>query len=210
MNYNHFRKYYNNFQLLGSKEIINSRIKFINFYTPLISSLANTSINRLDNIYHYKQSFINKKPFKHIDKSILFDKLKILAKHLNQIYRLGFVHGDLNMKNIIFDGESFIVVDFEPSLFQWKNGIRKIMMTPPYWSFNDIQNKNITFESDKIGFYCFCLRILNNDFFIKDRIKITKIRQNSFIEFLPIQEQKLINMEYEDLLFDAQKVANIY
>ena len=204
MDNNHFKKCYNNFLLLGSKGHIDSRIKFINYYTPLISSLAPTSIKRLGSNYYYKQSFINRKSFKHIEKSILFDKLKILAKHLNKVSTLGFVHGDLNMKNIIFDGESFIVVDFEPSLIQRKNGIKKIMMTPLYWSYNDIQNKTITIESDKIGFYCFCLRILNNDFFIKDRIKITLKRQNNFIEFLPIPEKQLIDMEYEDLLLNAK------
>jgi len=209
MDNNHFRKCYNSSQLLGSKEHINGRIKFINFYTPLISSLAGTSIKRLNNNYYYKQSLIKKKPFKHIGKSILFDKLKILAKHLNKISNLGFVHGDLNMKNIIFDGESFIVVDFEPSLFQKKNGIKKIMMTPPYWSYNDIQNKDITFESDKIGFYCICLRIFDNNFFIKDRIKITLKRRNNFIEFLPIPEKKLIDMQYEDLLLHAKTVTSI-
>ena len=209
MHSNHFKKCYKNSNLLGCEEHISDRIKFINFYTPLISSLARTSIKRLNNNYYYKQSFIKKKPFKHFGKSLLLDKLKILAKHLNKISNLGFVHGDLNMKNIIFDGESFIVVDFEPSLFQKKNGIKKIMMTPPYWSYNDIQNKDITFESDKIGFYCFCLRILDNNFFIKDRIKITLKRQKKFIDFLPLPEKKLICMQYEDLLLHAKTVTNI-
>ena len=205
---NFFRKRYNCANLLGGDKHIYNRIKFINVYTPLISSLAITSIKKNCDRYYYTQSFIKKKPFRHYRKTILLDKLSILATHLTKVMNLGFVHGDLNMKNIIFDGKKFVIVDFEPSLFQKKNRMKIIMMTPPYWSYNDIQNKDITFESDKIGFYCFCLRILNKRFFIEDRINITIKRQKEFIEFLPLSERELICMQYEDLLLHAKTVVD--
>jgi len=81
-----------------------------------------------------------------------------------QITDCGFVHGDLNMKNILFDGKNFIIIDLEPSLFQIKNKIKQLMIAPPYWSFNDIQNNTVSTESDKIGFFVFAAGFLITSF----------------------------------------------
>ena len=159
----YFRKVYSQTDLLGSEQDIIDRIDFINEYSPLIPSLVTTSIWENGTNYEYKQPFIRKKSFRKHNKSFLVNKLENLARDLNQITDCGFVHGDLNMKNILFDGKNFSIVDLEPSLYQIKNKMKQLMMTPPYWSFNDIQNNTVSTESDKIGFFCFCCRVFNNN-----------------------------------------------
>lgn len=196
----YFRKIYRQTDLLGREKDIVDRIEFINKYSPSISVLATTSIWKNGTNYEYKQQFIRKLTFRKHNKSFLVNKLKVLAKELDHILDYGFVHGDLNMKNILFDGTKFCIVDLEPSLYQIKNKKKQLMMTPPYWSYNDIQNNTVSNESDKIGFFCFCCRVLNYNFFIKDRIRLTKKRQKEFVEFLPINENKLVSMNYDDLL----------
>ena len=200
MSKKYFRKVYSQTDLLGSEQDIIDRIDFINEYSPLIPSLVTTSIWENGTNYEYKQPFIRKKSFRKHNKSFLVNKLENLARDLNQITDCGFVHGDLNMKNILFDGKDFSIVDLEPSLFQIKNKMKQLMMTPPYWSFNDIQNNTVSTESDKIGFFCFCCRVFNNKFFIKNRIGLTKKRQKEFVEFLPISENEIVSMKYDDLL----------
>ena len=201
-----YRKIYKEENLLGNKVDILNRVNFINNYSKEIHSLASTSILKNDNIYDYQQEWIYNKPIKDNSKNSLMNKLGQLAEDLSKMSDLEFVHGDINMKNILFNGDRFYVIDLEPSLFQYKKGNKQLMMTIPYWSFNDIQNNTISVESDKIGFFCFCCRILNEEFFIENTIELTRKRQEEYVEFLPLKEEDLINMSYTALLKESKEI----
>ena len=88
--------------------------------------------------------------------------IKNFSQSLDRLYREGFVHGDINRKNIIYSENKLFLVDFEPSLLQLKDQTKQWMSTRPYRYHEDIQNNNITAKSDFLGFACFVKWFLFN------------------------------------------------
>ena len=68
----------------------------------------------------------------------------------------GFAHGDINSSNVLYDGLTLNLIDLEPSFKQIKYGKKVVMSKVPLRSLNDLKNKTITIETDKIGFYLTC------------------------------------------------------
>ena len=101
-----------------------------------------------------------------LDKIEPFEKKLTLAKEfaqsLDRIHAKGFVHGDINRKNIIYSKNNLFLIDFEPSLLQIKDQTKQWMSTRPYRHHEDIQNNNITAKSDFLGFACFIRWFLSN------------------------------------------------
>ena len=89
--------------------------------------------------------------------------IKQFSKSLDLLHTKGFIHGDINRKNIIFSNGRLCLIDFEPSLLQLKNSAKQWMSTRPYIHSDDIKNKCITIKSDLLGLSCFL-----NWFFILD------------------------------------------
>ena len=54
------------------------------------------------------------------------------------------------------------MIDFEPSLLQFKDQVKQWMSTRPYRHHEDIENNNITVKSDFLGFGCFVKWFLLN------------------------------------------------
>ena len=79
-----------------------------------------------------------------------------LAADLDVMSDTGFVHGDINRKNLLFDGERLRLVDLEPDLFQTRNGRRALMVTMPYVAVSDLRSGMVTAATDKLGFACLC------------------------------------------------------
>lgn len=71
------------------------------------------------------------------------------------LHSIGFVHGDINKKNIIYAENKLWLIDIEPSLKQIRNGLKKWMVTRPYADPEDLKNKNITEATDIYAFDCF-------------------------------------------------------
>ena len=94
-----------------------------------------------------------------LDKIEPFEKkltlIKQLAQSLDKLHTEGFVHGDINRKNIIYSDDRLCLIDFEPSLQQIKNHTKQWMSTRPYRHYEDIQNNTVTVKSDFLGFGCF-------------------------------------------------------
>ena len=86
--------------------------------------------------------------------------LERLAAELDDLSLSGFVHGDINFKNLLFDGASWRLVDLEPSLRQRRKGRETLMYTPPYIARDDFKNDQLSQCTDKVGFYFFCRRLL--------------------------------------------------
>ena len=125
--------------------------------------IPQTNFSYKDDLLIMKQkSLINKKRLKEIDQSKKMYLIKNFSQSLDRLYREGFVHGDINRKNIIYSENKLFLIDFEPSLLQLKDQTKQWMSTRPYRHHEDIQNKNITAKSDFLGFSCFVKWFLFN------------------------------------------------
>ena len=120
---------------------------------------------------YYSQVLIEKNPLIQNELSVL---LRHLARELEEMHRIGIVHGDINRKNIIFDGQSLRLIDLEPSLLQRRGGRVTMMATPPYIFSGDWISRIITARTDKIGFIMYCVRLMNGSL----RLSCSKIRCN--------------------------------
>ena len=152
-----YRKVYNKKNFYGNENETISRILNINSLNyPKYNSLVRTSIHSEKDFYLYEQDFLQIiKPYD-LSKDMLFT----LSDSLNYLDEMGFVHGDLNRKNIVFTKSNLKVIDLEPSLYQIKNNKKCLMITLPYISKFDLKNRVITNRTDKLGFIYFIL-ILN-------------------------------------------------
>jgi len=149
-----FKKYLKE-NLLESKNCVKKRIRLINHFDRGIPGLLNTIIYEKKHRYFYCQEYC--KPLK--KRIYKKDDFNGLVETLTYFQNKEFVHGDLNKKNIFWTKEGFKVVDYEPCLYQVKNGINQFIITKPYFAKNDIKNGKITSLTDKIAFYYFILRI---------------------------------------------------
>jgi hypothetical protein len=137
--------------------------------------------------------------------------LKRLADDLEILAEINCVHGDINRKNVIYNGQRFILVDWEPSLIQKRNNKYILLYTPPYISKNDFLNSRLTVESDKIGYYFFCKKTLNKDFFLnvreimENRYTYRKGQSHNWINILPMEEEDFLKRPYENILDLAQQ-----
>ena len=80
---------------------------------------------------------------------------KDFVTRLKQAWDLGFVHGDINRRNIFCDGNGLGLYDFEPYLEVIQNGRFRLQATKPYVCPVDLQNKKISISTDEIGLACF-------------------------------------------------------
>ena len=184
----------------GLEDQTDTRIKFINKQSKLFDSLAETKIFKENGEYEYEQVFIINRDFHELPKIEITKHLEKLSQDLDILSELGFIHGDLNKKNIIFDGIKFVVIDLEPCLEQVINGKKKLMFTIPYWSLNDMRNNKITTETDKIGFYSFCKWAFDKSFTITNTLEKFRNRQKSNYELFSIKETNIINMSFTQIV----------
>ena len=191
-----YKKIYNTEIFKGLEDLVVERIEFVNKYSKEIDSLAEAVISRNDNQYHYQQIFIENEEFHELPKNEITNHLKNLSQDLDRMSELGFIHGDLNKKNILFNGQKFVVIDLEPCLEQMINGKKKLMFTIPYWSLNDIRNNKITTETDKIGFYSFCKWAINKSFTITNTLEKFRNRQKTNYQLFSVNENIIINISF--------------
>lgn len=121
----------------------------------------------------------------------------ILANALDYLERRKFIHGDLNKKNIIYTHDGFKIIDFEPSLYQIKNGVKQLMITIPYVIRSDLDSQKLTMLTDKIGFIYFILRVTKQ---MKsfDVVRLSKSLNHE--SYLNIKMNEIKKMSYEKLV----------
>ena len=102
-----------------------------------------------------QRQLIKQKDLKEINLAKRLPLVEKFAQSLDEVYEDGFIHGDINRKNIIYSDDRLCLIDFEPSLLQVKDRVKQWMSTRPYRHHEDIQNNNITVKSDFLGFGCF-------------------------------------------------------
>lgn len=130
------------------------------------------------------------------------ETLSDLATELQELSLYGFVHGDINAKNLVFDGKSWQLVDLEPSLKQLKRGRAMWMITPPYIARTDFESSQITQATDRVGFYFFCRRLLRPLATFSRLAEMRRIRMGGcvFERHSGICSTKLASMTYAELL----------
>ncbi|MEA2050130.1 MAG: hypothetical protein U9O56_05315 [Campylobacterota bacterium] len=121
----------------------------------------------------------------------------IVANALDYLGRRRFIHGDLNKKNIIYTYDGFKIIDFEPSLYQIKNGVKQLMVTIPYAIKSDLDSQNPTILTDKIGFIYFVLRVTKQMKSI-DVVRLSKSLDHE--TYLNIKLNKISKMSYKKLV----------
>ena len=120
-----------------------------------------------------------------------------LVKALNYFKMIGFVHADINRKNIIYTEDGFKIIDYEPSLTQIKNKKKQLLITIPYVQRMELDNETVTEITDKIGFFYFILRI-NNGITTKDIVSLS--RHFNHEKYIGLNEVELGLISYEELL----------
>ena len=123
-----------------------------------------------------QKCLINDKKLEEIEPVQKLILIENFSQSLDRLYEEGFIHGDINRKNIIYSEDKLCLIDFEPSLLQLKDQVKQWMSTRPYRHHEDIQNNNITVKSDFLGFSCFIKWfLLNSDppqYYVKECSKI--------------------------------------
>ena len=186
-------------ELLDPIEIIETRIKIINHFDWNIPGLLNTLIIEEENSYVYRQKYCKqlKKQFytKH--------DFRGLIETLTYFQQIGFVHGDLNKKNIFWTKEGFKILDYEPSLYQLRNGREQFMITKPYFSKEEVKRGKISFLTDKIAFYYFILRI-NGGLSNRNLVELSRTFNHQAVlgmcekDFGLLNYTKILNVAFEN------------
>ena len=166
-----------------------------------VSFIPNTQITINEESLKYEQDLIKRENYKDlkIDKKIKL--LEQFAKDLDSLISYDFVHGDMNSSNVLYDGIRLNLIDLEPSFKQIKYGKKVVMSSVPLRSLNDLKNKTITVETDKIGFYLTCNRLINIPFNSGNQRELMKKRRDGF-EFLPIKESEFMKLSFVQIFDD--------
>ena len=75
------------------------------------------------------------------------------------------------------------------------------MSSVPLRSLNDLKNKTITIETDKIGFYLTCNRLMNIPHNLGNQREFIKRRREGF-EFLPMKESEFMKLSFVEIFND--------
>jgi hypothetical protein len=134
------------------------------------------------------------------------EHLLTLASALDE--DLPLVHGDLCRKNVIFDGTQLWVVDWEPSLFQYRKGVPCFMVTEPYWAYEDRTAQRITHASDALAFFFTSFRIIHGYNPLRNHKTWIQVRRERPISMTPIPEMELCRMTFTELLGLVEESAS--
>ena len=192
------KKYFFNSLLDKYTEVV-KRCQLIEYISKSFDFIPNTKIQINDDFLIYKQLFLNRISYKNISGDKKKELLKKFSYNLDKLQNIDFVHGDIHGANIIYDGYQLNLIDLEPSFRQNRHGKKVFMSAAPTRSLNDIANKRISSETDKLGFYLFSFFFLNTEFYSKMKInKIISKRKNGF-QFTPIKESEFVKLSFSEI-----------
>jgi serine/threonine protein kinase len=190
--------------MLSPKDHVMDRIDMINHFNyDQHKALAPTKITQKDDSIIYSQEYFPAKKHR-----VDVPKLYELAGALDYLGSIGFVHGDLNRKNILYTDDGYKIIDFEPDIYQIKDNVEQTLATVPYIANSDRGSNKISTLTDKIGFSYFLLRI-NKQFNPKDIVSLSKDYNHE--RYLGVSEKQLATMSYELILeaFITPKIKKV-
>lgn len=185
-------------ELLDPIEIVENRIKIINHFDWSIPGLLNTLIISEENSYIYRQKYCKQQKKQFYEEA----DFSGLVETLTYFQQIGFVHGDLNKKNIFWTKEGFKILDYEPSLNQLKIGRVQFMITKPYFSKEEVKRGEISFLTDKIAFFYFILRI-NGGFSNRNLVELSRTFNHQAV--IGMCEKDFGQLSYTNILNIALK-----
>ena len=154
-------KYWHKEAFGNNLEVFKNRSIIIENLGGELQSIKKHKFQIQENLVKLETEFVEKKIGPFGKQSIKY--LNKLAKDLSEINRY-IPHGDIVKRNIIWDGEKYILVDWEPLL---EYGIQPNIFfksTKPYIFSADIELFKITINTDKIAFFYFCRKIIHGWF----------------------------------------------
>ena len=184
--------------LLDDYDDVLKRCNLIIKVSECFSFIPKTQITINSKSLIYKQELIQKKSWRNQSNVKKLQLLKTFAENMDKLNKAHFVHGDINLNNILYDGQKLNLIDLEPSFRQRKYGKKVVMSAVPLRSLNDMQNKKLSSETDKIGFYLLCQNIFDISSNIKNTKDIMQRRSNGF-EFLPIKEYEFMDLNFVEI-----------
>lgn len=149
-------KHYQSKTLLSAPSELQQRWQLIENLSVSIPAFPETTLSTDVTEVQVRQRRIRSTKLDAVAMTARSHLLADLAADLDVMSDTGFVHGDINRKNLLFDGEQLRLVDLEPDLFQTRNGRRTLMVTMPYVAVSDLRSGIVTAATDKLGFACLC------------------------------------------------------
>ena len=188
--------------LLCSKKDLQQRVEQIN----LIGRAELPSVPPVNANLHHSEVSVSQDLIIPSDRSEYDHKeFADVAAALQFFSDIGFVHGDINRRNVRPTRNGFSILDFEPSLKQLDHGRVKTMATVPYISNADKLRNQISTLTDKLGFFYFVKRVLGT-FRPRDIVDLSKSNDHS--KYLGFSERDLVDVSYSELLSLAE-IKNI-
>ena len=191
-------KEYNFENLLDDYDDIVKRCRLIEKVSNSVSFIPNTQITINGESLKYEQDLIKRKNHKNLKNVEKMELLDQFSRDLDSLTTTRFVHGDINATNVLYDGIRLHLIDLEPSFKQIKFGKKVVMSAAPLRSLNDLKNKTITTETDKIGYYLTCNRFMNIPLNMVNPRDLMKKRRNGF-EFLPMKESEFMKLTFPQI-----------
>ena len=121
-----------------------------------------------------------------------------LGEHLDA--QLNIVHGDLCRKNMVFDGQHLRVIDWEPSLYQIRKGIKQFLVTEPYWAISDRSCQCVSPKTDKLAFFFTAFKIVHQRdplVYLREWISVRQLRP---VPMTPIPEEELTTLSFTEII----------
>lgn len=188
--------------LLCSKKNLQQRVEQIN----LIGRAELPSVPPVTANLHHSEVSVSQDLIILTDRSEYHHKeFADVAAALQFFSDIGFVHGDINRRNVRPTRNGFSILDFEPCLKQLDDGRVKTMATVPYISNTDKLKNQISTLTDKLGFFYFVKRVLGT-FRPRDIVDLSKSNDHS--KYLGFSERDLVDVSYSELLSLAE-IENI-
>ena len=187
--------------LLDDYNDIIKRCHLIKEVSNSVSFIPKTQITISDKTLVYKQELLDKHNYRDLTNQKKINLLGQFADDLDSLISYGFVHGDINSSNVLYDGVRLNLIDLEPSFKQIKYGKKVVMSAVPLRSLNDLKNKTITVETDKIGFYLTCNRLMNIPLSLGNQRDLMKKRRDGF-DFLPKKESEFMKLSFVQIFDD--------
>ena len=182
--------------MLDTVNSIKQRIQLINNLSTMPICVPWTDISFGATEIQYRQSRLHKIP--HTSDTKDLERFMPVVEALNAFKQFGFIHGDLNKKNIINTPSGFYIVDLEPSLKQKRNDRNSLIGTAPYIASDDAESNELTYKTDKLSFYFFILRVNR---WVSSEIIVGLVNGEVEIEsYLPVTESELVNSSYLEIL----------
>ncbi len=183
--------------LLDPREVVMDRCAQIVSASQRWEFLAETHIDVDEEGLTYRQRRIVARPWKDLSEREQRIVLTSWAGHLEELAATGFVHGDIHARNVVFDGVKMVLVDLEPSFRQLRFGRKVVLSAVPRVSSSDRARRQLTVESDKIGFYLTARKLIGRPAPSWNR---SDSKAERLAAVLPCDEQRFLHLSFREIL----------